>query len=294
LLSRIGRAWARVAMIAAVGSLGACAVSRKTAVPAGQIHAPALDATQSQLLEKYNRFAHGLQTLNAAVNMVPTAGSTYSGVIEQYHDVNGFILAVRPTMIRVIGQAPVLEKNIFDMTSDGATFHIFVPSKNQFIEGPSNLRETSAKPIENLRPQHLVEALLPTEISSEASVLFEESDSGDSRYYILTALAGEESDLRIARRIWFDRADLSLARMEIFGPGGRLDSDVQYSDWQPADEISYPREIKIARPHDDYRLDIHVTKLTLNEALGPERFQLTQPAGTKLVRLGGDSGAAQP
>lgn len=278
----------------AVGTLAACAVSRKTAVPAAQIHAPALDATQSQLLEKYNRLAHGVQSLDAAVNMVPTAGSTYSGVIEQYHDVNGFILAMRPAAIRVIGQAPVLGKDIFDMTSDGATFHIFIPSKNEFIEGPANLRETAAKPIENLRPQHLVEALLPPEIPPEATVLLEEWDSGDSRYYILTELAGEGSDLRIARKFWFDRADLSFARMEIFGPGGRLDSDVQYSDWQPAGEISYPREIKIARSHDDYRLDIHVTKLTLNESLSPERFQFTQPAGTKLVRLGNDSGGAQP
>jgi len=278
----------------AVGSLGACAVSKKTTVPAAQIRAPAMNATQSQLLDKYNQFAHGVQMLNAAVNMVPTAGSSYSGVIEQYHDVNGFILAERPATIRVIGQAPVLGKNIFDMTSDGTTFHIFIPSKNQFIEGPANLRETSAKPIENLRPQHLVEALLPPETLRETGVLFEEWDTGDSRYYILTALTGEGSDLRIARRIWFDRGDLSFARMEIFGPGGRLDSDVQYSDWQPADEISYPREIKIARPHDDYRLDIHVTKLRLNETLGPERFQLAQPPGTRLIRLGDDSGVAQP
>jgi hypothetical protein len=286
--------WMIAAVVITVGSFGACAVNKKTTLPPAQIHAPSLGATQPQLLEKYNQFAHAIQSLNATVNMVPTTGSTYSGVIEQYHDVNGFILAQRPATIRVIGQAPLLGKNVFDMTSDGNTFDIFIPSKNEFIEGPASLRESAAKPIENLRPQHLVEALLPPEIPPQAAVVFEEWDAGDSRYYILTELRGDGSDLRIMRKIWFNRADLIFARMEIFGLGGRLESDVQYSDWQPAGGISYPREIKIARTHADYRLDIHITKLMLNETLGPERFQLMQPAGTKLFRLHDDSGVAQP
>ena len=54
--------------------------------------------------------------------MSPVAGSTYSGVIQEYHEVGGFILAARPAMIRVIGQAPLVAKDIFDMVSDGHTF----------------------------------------------------------------------------------------------------------------------------------------------------------------------------
>ena len=67
--------------------------------------------------------------------MSPVAGSAYTGVIEEYHDVGGFILAARPAMIRVIGQAPVVSKDIFDMVSDGQTFRIFIPSKNSFLIG---------------------------------------------------------------------------------------------------------------------------------------------------------------
>ena len=60
-----------------------------------------------------------MHSINAAVELMPVAGSTYSGLIEEYHDVSGFILAAQPAKIRIIGQAPVLAKNIFDMTSDG-------------------------------------------------------------------------------------------------------------------------------------------------------------------------------
>jgi outer membrane lipoprotein-sorting protein len=49
---------------------------------------------------------------------------------------------------------------------------------------------------------------------------------------------------------------------------------------------AFPRQIRIDRPHDDYRLDLQITKLTLNEELPPDRFKLDQPPGTELVRVG--------
>src|SRR5690242_5032622 len=75
------------------------------------------DATREELLEKYNQFAEGVKTVNATVELRPTAGSKYSGIIEEYHEVKAFLLAKRPEEIRMIGQAPVIGKTIFDMTS---------------------------------------------------------------------------------------------------------------------------------------------------------------------------------
>ena len=120
-----------------------------------------------------------------------TAGSAYSGVIEQYHEVNGFILASRPASIRVIGQAPVVGKNIFDMVSNGTTFSIYIPSKNKFIVGPANLERRAEKPIENLRPQHLVDAVFWPVIAEGTPVLFEEASEGASRFYMLTVVKAE-------------------------------------------------------------------------------------------------------
>jgi hypothetical protein len=98
------------------------------------------------------RLAISISALNASVTMKLSAGSAYTGAIEQYHEVNGFILAQKPSSIRVVGQAPVVGTNIFDMESDGKTFDVFIPSKNRFVTGPDNLERSFAKPIENLRP----------------------------------------------------------------------------------------------------------------------------------------------
>lgn len=285
----------------------------------GQKHAaspvvirPALEADQAQLIDSYNRQAGAVRTLNASVQMTPTAGSAYSGVIHQYHQVSGFVLAARPAMIRVIGQAPVVGTNIFDMVSDGHTFRIFIPSKNEFLVGPTQLERATRNPIENLRPQHLLDAFFWSQIGTGEPVVLEQVDAPPARYYVLSVLRGSGSNLEIVCKIWFDRADLRISRLQIYGPAGRLESDISYSDWQEtpdsqnggapatageksaANLLIFPHAFRIARPQQDYQLSVAITKLTLNTDISADRFSLTQPAGTELVNLGAGQQGPQP
>jgi outer membrane lipoprotein-sorting protein len=279
---RGGHAGLAGAALLAVSVCG-CAASKTQHLAPAQIRA-AKEASEAELLDSYNRVAGGVKSVNASVELVPTAGSAYSGVIQQYHEVNAFILAQKPAMIRVIGQAPVIAKDIFDMASDGQTFHIFIPSKNQFIVGPATFERAAAKPIENLRPQHLLDALFWPEIRDRSSVLFEEDDEQDGRYYVLT-LIHRAAEPSIERKIWFDRADLGFCRFEIYGDGGLLLSDIRLAEWQGEGAQSYPHHIWLDRPHDDYKLEIRVNKLTLNEPIDADKFRLEQPPGSQLVRI---------
>lgn len=285
-----------MAAAAVLAFSGGCAhVSKKTNVPAGQIR-PLLEATKADLIAKYNQQAHAIQSINAGLTLTPKAGSQYSGVIEDYHEVNGFILAQRPANIRVIGQAPVVKKNIFDMVSDGETFQIYIPSKNKFIVGPDKFEKPAEKPIENLRPQHLLDAIFWKEIPEGRTVLFDESDDAPDREYLLTILqrTDEGSGLEVESRIHFDRADLNVDEIETFREGGKLDSVIHYQDWQPAGDATFPHTIAVGRPHDDYQLAIQVTKLTVNTTIAPERFHLAQPPGTELVDVGKENQGAKP
>jgi outer membrane lipoprotein-sorting protein len=265
---------------------------------------PMLQATEPQLISAYNAQAGAVKTINATVRMTPVAGSAYSGVIQEYHEVGGFILMARPEMIRIIGQAPLVAKNIFDMVSDGRTFRIFIPSKNQFLVGSTSVERAAKSPIENLRPQHILDGFFWPELPPGAPVLFEQFDALPDHYYVLTLLRKVGSDLEIDRKIWFDRADLHIARVQIYGPAGRLDADIAYSDWEPtggaaasasAADVLFPRQVTIRRPQQDYQLTVTITKLTLNAAVPAERFELAQPAGSQLVTVGQDQPtSAQP
>jgi outer membrane lipoprotein-sorting protein len=297
--------WMTMTTVAAIScGCDATRISTKKNIPAAT-RPVALDGTREELLEKYNAVARGVKSINATVELKPTAGSQYSGVIEEYHEVKAFLLAARPAEIRMIGQAPVIGKTIFDMTSDGQTFRVLIPSKNKFLVGPVTAERTSSKPIENLRPQHLLDALLWPDVRKEEAVLFEEFNDEGGRYYVLTVLRGGYQT-EILRKIWFDRADLQVARKQSYGPKGVLVSDSHFSDWQPlmgdqeqvaatpSGVTSFPREIRIERPHDDYRLELAITKLMLNQEIPADRFTLEQPAGTELVNVGEAEEVKQP
>ena len=266
----------------------------------------AKDATREELLDAYNAIARNMKTMDATVELKPTAGSKYSGVIDEYHEVKAFLLAERPSEIRVIGQAPVIGKTVFDMASDGDTFRVSIPTKNKFLVGSVANERNSSKPIENLRPQHLLDALLWPPIRKEEAVTMTEFNNEKGRYYVLTVLRGGYQ-LEVLREIWFDRSNLQVARIQAFGPKGILLSDASFSDWEPVDSpvtrqtnapappaiTSFPRSIHIERPHDDYTLDMQVTKIAVNGEIPPDGFKLEQPAGSELVRVG-ESGESKP
>jgi hypothetical protein len=262
---------------------------RKTTTVPPMARPVAREASKEQLLDGYNRMIESLQSVDATVELKPYAGSAYAGVISEYHEVKAFILASRPYNIRMIGQVPIAGGTVFDMASDGKQFEVSIPPRNEFLVGPVSLTRPSAKPIENLRPQHLVDALLWPEVRKEEVTLFEEFNDEAGRYYVITVLRGGYQT-EILRKIWFDRSDLRFVRLETYGPKGILLSDVRYANWQAPDNpapalAEYPRAIRIDRPHDEYRLDLTVTKILINEAMTPDRFVLQPPQGVEVVHL---------
>ena len=170
-LKKNPRIWVLLLAFLAMQAAGCITIKRRTEVKKEEIR-PQLESTEQDLLTSYNQQVRAAKTLQATVDLIPSTGTTYSGVIEEYHDVPGFILAERPARIRVIGQAPVVAKNIFDMVSDGQEFRIYIPSKNTFLVGPTALNRQSSKPLENLRPQHIVEALFLAGVSALGDCAF--------------------------------------------------------------------------------------------------------------------------
>jgi outer membrane lipoprotein-sorting protein len=251
------------------------------------VPAPAIEAALPDLLARLKAQSDKIQTLSATVDFQPTTGSIYTGVIKEYHDVKGFILVKKPAMIRILGQAPVVRTNIFDMVSDGREFRLYIPPKQKFIVGMTTFSRPGKNSLENLRPQHILEALLIPDLNqTEAKLSFEEDTAENRRYYIVTALvAGADGELYPSRRLWFDRTDLNVARQLIYGPRGSELEEAEYSGYQDFQGVSYPSHIDIRRPIEDYRLAIHIEKAKFNQPIEPEKFELKKPASAQLVEL---------
>jgi outer membrane lipoprotein-sorting protein len=267
-----------------------CAVRHTTHVPVAQVPPPAKEATLPELEDRINRQSAAIQTLNATVDLAPAAGSVYSGVIKEFHDVKGFILLEKPQMIRIIGQAPVVRTNIFDMVSNGQEFELYLPTKQKFIVGKTTFHRPSKNALESLRPQHILDALLvPAVNPAREQCLLKEDEDSTHRYYVVGVVAspatGGSAPLILERELWFDRSTLELVRLRLYGPNGSYLEDVHYADYRDFQGVRYPATVQINRPVEDYSVSITIGKAVFNQPIAPEKFVLKKPAGAELVQL---------
>jgi hypothetical protein len=272
-----------------IGGWG-CAVKHTIRLSPPPVSAPPRQATVAELVKEVDAWSQHIDTLTATVEFKPTTGSVYTGVINEYQTVGGFILMKKPAMIRILGQAPVVKTEIFDMVSDGRQFRVSIPPKNKFIVGNGDYQGSAKQPLENLRPAHILDALLIPPIDEPKEKFFNEEVHAPTGqyYYVLNIVepngAGE---LSLKRKVRFDRSDLSISGLQLYGPGGALIEGVDYSAYRDFQGIRYPAQITLNRPEEGYTLSITVEKATFNQPIPSEKFVLNKPPNSTLVELGG-------
>jgi hypothetical protein len=280
-------------MLVALGAvlLGAgCAVKRTTRVAPAAVAPPPVETSADALAAKLQAESQSIQTLTATVSLEPTTGSVYSGVINEYHDVRAFILLQSPDHIRMMGQAPVVRTAIFDMASDGKQFEVSIPPKQKFIVGSTEASGKAKTSLENLRPQHILDALLIPPIDSATERYFLNQERQEGRVYdVLNIVATSGEALALKRKVWFDGSTLDVTRVEFYGPGGVLVEDVRYSGDQDYQSVRYPSQIELDRPAEDYSLRITIEKATFNQPITADKFELQKPANAEEIRIGAGS-----
>ncbi len=265
-----------------------CLVRRRKLDSASRPGSPLLAATLEQLAGSLQQRYEAIQTLNATVDLEPSLISTGKGEIADYKDVRGYILIRKPAWIRMIALYPIVRGTAFDMVSDGETFRAWLAAKNLFLMGRNQIEKPSPKRLENLPPQHMLQALLvePPNPASEQAVIESWMEAGAARYilYILRKRPG--GGLALARKIWFDRATLEVVRQQVFDPAGDQVTDARYGRWERRDGVLFPGHIIITRPKDEYELSIRFLKTVFNEEIAKDRFDLPAPPGAKVQRVG--------
>jgi hypothetical protein len=284
-----------VVSFVALGVTG-CAVRKTSHVAPAAIPPAPVPTSAGGLLARLQKQREAIQTLSATVELDPTVGSVYSGVISQYHDVRAFILLQGPVDIRMIGQAPVVRTTIFDMASDGKEFRVWLPTKNKFIVGSTEASKPAKNSLENLRPQHILDALIPPAARSgtgEQCFINQERENGRV-YYVLNFVAQDAgTGLRLVRKVWFNASTLELVRIQFYNVEGVPVEDVRYSVYQDYGGVRYPSRIDLNRPVEDYSLGINIEKATFNQPIAADKFVLTKPPNAEEIRVGQDSGEVQ-
>ena len=252
-------------------------------------------ADKQALLDRIARQYQAVQSFSATVDMVPALGSSEKSKITEYKDVRGYILFRKPSDIRIIGLFPVVRNKAFDMVSNGNEFRLYLPSSNRFVVGSNELTARSAKKIENLRPQHFLEALLVAPIQpDEKAELVNFTDEDNAVYILQFVRVQPDGELLPTRSVWFSRINLHIARQLVFDAAGNMLTDARYSDWRNYDSVPFPKEIDLDRPQDEYAVVLTVVKMEINRGLSDDKFVLQQPEGTQLQMLGQPGSAPAP
>ena len=252
-------------------------------------------ATAKELLDYINSQAEKIKSLQATVDIDTAVGGAKKGKVTEYQEIRGYVLARKPSMLRMIGLMPVVRNRAFDMVSDGDQFKLWIPTKNKFIVGHNQITHESANALENVRPQHIFDALLLRQIDSQGEIAVLETDFESVRTekgeilqqpdYTLDVIRKGEHGWFLSRKITFSRVDLLPHRQRIYDEKGDLATDAHYDDFQDHDGINFPERIEIWRPGEEYTIVLKMVKLKLNEPLTDEQFALSVPPGAEFVNL---------
>ena len=267
----------------------ASCISRKRVLPEEQRLLPVKTATRGELVQDLEAKSNSIQTLQGTVSLDLSGGGAKSGVLTEYHQTTGYVVVDRPKQIRFKVVAPIILSTIVDMVSDGGQYRVSIPVKNQFFVGDVNAPANSKTALANLRPQHLLDGLFidvrPYLNKAQVKSVLEEAVQGRRSYYVFSFINIGGSEAQLMEKLWIDRTDMQVSRKQVFAKEGRLETDVEYLDYQSEGAESFPQTVVIQRPLEEYTVKMTFLKAAFNQKLADDTFNLERPDGSELVRL---------
>jgi hypothetical protein len=257
----------------------------------------AMNADAVQLVEAINyRFD--------TVDFAASVGGAHKGQETDYTSIRGYIIFQKPKMLRVLGLVPVLHTHAFDLASNGESFTLLIPPRSRAIVGSNSVTSPAANPLENMRPEFFLDAILIHSIPSDRIVSLTNSSTTtmdrrtkqliETPQYELTVLnpgqaGGPPGIARVfqaQRVIKFSRVDLLPTEQDIYDKDGDLETQVLYGKYQTYSGIQFPSTITINRTLEEYRIGLTVEKVIFNQPLPDDQFVPPKiPAGYKVQRM---------
>ncbi len=292
-------------ILASILALNGCGFRSSHPVKMRTSTATLKDATLDQLVESINTNAGKLKTFKASVDIDSSMLDQKKDKVIDKPQVPGWVLMRKPESLRMIGLLPLVHTHAFDMVSDGKTFSLAIPPKNRFYVGSNRQpnKPSAAPSFEDLRPQHISDALLlkPIDPEKELAVLEQTTEivkdpkshkDAEQQAYAVLVIDKDANGAFLSRRIVFSRTDLQPHEQAIYDRQGRLVTFARYENFGEYSGISFPAIVSIQRPIEGLGMTLSIVKLDVNVPLTDEQFVLTQPPGSQLINVDTQAAAA--
>jgi len=278
------------------GCLSLFVSKRKLLVPV----APSVvqNASADELVARLNDQWAKFQSLTATVDLQASHLKTKEGVATDYPSIRAYLLLRKPNALRILGKAPLVQTQLFDLGSDGTRFTMVIPPKNIAYEGHNASKGTSPNWYENLRPDPFFNAMVvrgldKDNLYSVTSENITEEDASNKRLLlrpeyelsIVRRKTADSQELFPVRIVRFHREDLLPYEQDFYDDKGQLATQVIYGPYQNFEGTNYPSKITLKRPQDEYQLIMTVERVASNPTLTDDQFQVKVPSGSTIQPL---------
>jgi outer membrane lipoprotein-sorting protein len=272
-------------------------LSHTRKLPQPKMPSVVMSADAQYLVDRINEQCEAVKTLNATVEFQASVGGEKKGQVTDYTSIRGYILLRKPEMLRVLGLLPVLNTRAFDLASNGSTFKMLIPHNNEVITGSNTIGKPSKNTLENMRPNIFFDSLLihcikPDDLlalTTDTSTVMDPKRKElliQPEYDLSIYRKGESSNLFLATRIiHFNRVNLLPSGVDIYDDKGTIQTQAVYGPYQSFGDFRFPASITIKRPAEEYQIVITFQKLTINQPIADDQFELKIPEGTKVQAL---------
>lgn len=267
------------------------------AVPKTRPAEVVMSATLDQLLSRVDTRFSEIHALNATIEIVASEGGARAGQIKEFPSFSGYIFLRKPEDLRVLLRVPLLGSQALDMVSDGKTWKLWAPPRHIAMIGTSEVADSSQHGLESLRPKVIFDSLLVrgvepgqiVDVTQDSRVFPDPKDKKqlvEEPDYELTILEPPQGIIaHTLRVIHIGRSTLLPYQQDIYDQNGHIVTQAYYSDYQVIGDIQFPMKIEIKRPQDQYGLAITITKLTVNQKIDDDQFELKFPDGVSIKTM---------
>lgn len=285
-------------LISLVPALTGC-LTHTRIVPRTHMAEMVIGTSLDQLVKQVNTQYDAIQTMKATVEISATTGGGLQGKVTESPNFSGYIFLRKPEDLRVILLVPVLRNQAMDMVSDGKTWKLWIPPRNRAMEGTSQVTKPSKNGLENLRPavffdSLLIRGLAPDEIASLTSDVRivpdpdpkKKKDLIEEPDYELQFLSQPQGQtVHTHRVVHISRTNLLPYQQDLYDADGNVVTQAVYSNYQKYGNISFPSKIVITRPLDQYSLTVTITRMTLNQPLDNDQFDMKIPDNVPIQHM---------
>lgn len=279
--------WALILLGSGCGSI----IKDKQKVTLPEAYQKARTATIDEVTSLVNSKFAGLSSLVVSRFEVEfQGGSAELGFIEKYPKAKGYLVAQRPDSVYVNILHPLTSSTVVAMAARGEDFRIWSPRDNKFLVGKTSLKTDENKPLFNVRPQHILQAVLIDAINRDnphTICFMEEALDPNFKYYVISVVGMQaQAAPCLVRKIWVERSKMVVVRQQYYECGA-LQSDIRYGPPVLDGTVTIPGQIHVERVMEHYviRLKLESDGLELNRSIKEDRFDIPQPPGAEVIEV---------